>query len=194
MPAGAVQAQFVHFIARNGWLQTDDYSLTEQTAPPGFSKPMISLTFDDGSQGFWDNARGLLNAKGFKTTQYIPTGGLTSTPRDTFMMTPDEITTLAREGHEIGAHSVTHPLLTSLTDAQLAAELGDSKKVLEAIPGVGTVRNFAYPFGDYDARVIKAEEAAGYRSGRSVEEGYNSKLDLESVRHPRPEHHPGHDC
>ena len=51
--------------------------------------------------------------------------------------------------------------------------------ILESLPGVGTVRNFAYPFGDYDARVIAAEEAAGYRSGRSVDEGYNSRLDLE---------------
>lgn len=179
MPAGAVRARFVHFIERNGWLQTDDYSLTEEDAPAGFSKPMISLTFDDGSQGFWDYARDPLKAKGFKTTQYVPTGGLTSIPPDTFMMTPDEITTLAREGHEIGAHSVNHRFMTTLTDAELGAELGDSKEVLEALPGVGTVRNFAYPFGDYDARVIAAEEAAGYRSGRSVEEGYNSKHDLE---------------
>jgi peptidoglycan/xylan/chitin deacetylase (PgdA/CDA1 family) len=179
MPAGAVRAQFVHFIARNGTLETDDYSLTEEAAPAGFSKPMVSLTFDDGSKGFWDNARTPLKDKGFTTTQYIPTGGLTSTPVDDFMMTPDQITTLAHEGNEIGAHSVTHPLMTTLSDAQLASELGDSKKVLEALPGVGTVRNFAYPYGDYDARVIAAEEAAGYRSGRSVEEGYNSTLDLE---------------
>ena len=109
MPAGAIRAQFVHFIARNGWLQTDDYSLTEERAPAGFSKPMISLTFDDGSKGYWDNARPLLKAKGFKTTQYIPTGGLTSNPLDPFLMTPDQITTLAREGNEIGGHSVTHP-------------------------------------------------------------------------------------
>ena len=34
MPAGAVRAQFVHFIARNGWLQTDDYSLTEEERRP----------------------------------------------------------------------------------------------------------------------------------------------------------------
>ena len=180
MPAGTVRARFVHFIARNGWLQTDDYSLTEEDAPAGFNKPMISLTFDDGSKGFWNYARDPLKAKGFKTTQYVPTGGLTSTPRDTFMMTPDEITTLAQEGHEIAAHSVTHPFMTTLTDSELAAELGDSKMILESLPGVGTVRNFAYPFGDYDARVIAAEEAAGYRSGRSVDEGYNSKLDLEA--------------
>src|SRR5688572_9777967 len=97
MPAGTVRARFVHFIARNGWLQTDDYPLTEEDAPAGFRKPMISLTFDDGSQGFWNYARDPLKAKVFKTTQYVPTGGLTSTPRDTFMMTPDEITTLAQE-------------------------------------------------------------------------------------------------
>ncbi len=121
MPAGAVRARFVHFIARNGWLQTDDYSLTEEDAPAGFSKPMISLTFDDGSQGFWDHAREPLKAKGFKTTQYIPTGGLDALPLDRFLMTPAEITTLAREGNEIGAHSVTHPFMTTLTDAQLNA-------------------------------------------------------------------------
>jgi peptidoglycan/xylan/chitin deacetylase (PgdA/CDA1 family) len=179
MPAGTVQAQFAHFIAGNGWLETDDYGLNEQDSPPGFSKPMISLTFDDGSQGDYDNARPLLNAKGFKSTQYIPTAGLTSTPHDPFLMTKDEISTLAREGNEIGGHSVTHPMLTTVSDAQLKDELQTSKTVLEAIPGVGTIHNFAYPYGDYDARVIAAEEAAGYRSGRSVEEGYNSKLDLE---------------
>jgi peptidoglycan/xylan/chitin deacetylase (PgdA/CDA1 family) len=179
MPAGAVRARFVHYIARNGWLETDDYSLTEEEAPPGFNRPMISLTFDDGSQGFWDHARNPLNAKGFKTTQYVPTEGLTTIPRNTFLMTPAEITTLASEGHEIGAHSVTHPLMTSLTDKRLEDELVESKEVLEGIPGVGTVRNFAYPFGDYDARVIAAAKDAGYRSARSVEEGYNSKLDLE---------------
>ena len=116
MPAGAVRAQFVHFIAGNGYLETDDYSLTEQADPPGFSKPMVSLTFDDGSQGFWNNARGPLNAKGFKTTQYLPTAGLTSNPLDPFLMTKDEISTLAREGNEIGGHSVTHPFLTTVSD------------------------------------------------------------------------------
>lgn len=179
MPKDAVSAQFVHFIAGNGYLETDDYSLTEQDSPAGFSKPMISLTFDDGSQGDWDNARPLLNAKGYKSTQYIPTAGLVSTPHDSFLMTKDEIQTLAAEGNEIGGHSVTHPMLTTVSDTQLKSELVDSKNVLEAIPGVGTVHNFAYPYGDYDARVIQAEKDAGYRSGRSVEEGYNSRLDLE---------------
>ena len=75
MPAGAVKAQFVHFIARNGRLETDDYSLTEQTAPPGFSKPMISLTFDDGSQGYWDNARVWSTPRGSRPRSTSPPAG-----------------------------------------------------------------------------------------------------------------------
>ena len=104
------------------------------------------------------------------------------------MMTPDQITTLAGEGNEIGGHTVTHRSLTATTDAELADELIASKTQLQAIPGVGTVRNFAYPFGDYDARVIAATQAAGYRSARSVEEGYNSTARSRAVRHPRSEH------
>jgi peptidoglycan/xylan/chitin deacetylase (PgdA/CDA1 family) len=178
MPADVVKARFVHFIAGDGWLRTDDYSLNEQESPPGFGRPMISLTFDDGSQGFWANARQPLKDKGFETTQYVPTKGLTDAS-DPFLMTETEISTLAQEGNEIGGHSETHPYLTKVSNAQLTDELVRSKKTLEGIPGVGTVHNFAYPYGDYDSRVIDYEIAAGYRSGRSVEEGYNSKLDLE---------------
>ncbi len=74
---------------------------------------------------------------------------------------------------------MTHRSLPASTDAELADELIASKNLLQGIPGVGTVRNFAYPFGEYDARVIAATEAAGYRSARSVEEGYNSTVALE---------------
>lgn len=176
MPAGAVYARFVHLINGVGWLQTDDHLMSEQPERPGFSAPMISLTFDDGSAGFWTDALPLLEARNLKTTQYVPTGTLGNDPD---LMTKDQLSTLARTGHEIGAHSVTHPFLTTVSDAQLRAEMVDPKAALEAIPGVGTVTNFAYPFGDYDARVIAAEQAAGYASGRSVEEGYNSRLDTQ---------------
>ena len=188
MPAGAVKAIFVHFIASVGYLETDDYAITEQAAPPGFSSPIVSLTFDDGSQGFYNNALPLITPTGFKTTQYIPTGDLVIGDTS-FMMTPAEISTLAQQGHEIGSHSITHPDLTTCTptcpvvagypSTTLTSELQASKSFLEAIPNVGTVTDFAYPFGSYDANVIAAEKTAGYASGRSVEEGYNTKLDLE---------------
>ena len=110
MPANTARAHFVHFIARDGWLQTDDYFLREEAAQAGFSKPMVNLTFDDGSQGFWDERRQPLKDKGFETTQYTPSLGLTDVPHDPFVMSEDEVP-LAREGNEIGGHSVTHPSL-----------------------------------------------------------------------------------
>ena len=119
----------------------------------------------------------MLNAKGFKTTQYIPTLGLV--PTRTVPDDADEIRTTAAQGHEIGSHSITHPDLTTVSDTQpCRTELVASKSLLENAIGMPVV-NFAYPFGAYDARVIAAMKAAGYRSGRSVEEGYNTKLDLE---------------
>jgi peptidoglycan/xylan/chitin deacetylase (PgdA/CDA1 family) len=176
MPASAVKAYFVHFLARDGMLATDDYSMKETADPPGFSAPMISLTFDDGSHAFYTEALPPLDARGFRTTQYIPTQGLET--GDPWMMTGAQLRELAGQGHEIASHSVTHPLLTEVTDPVLATELGGSKQLLETIAG-RPVTGLAYPYGEYDARVIAAAERAGYTSARSVEEGYNSRLDLE---------------
>ena len=178
MPAGAIRAAFVHFLPGNGFLQTDDYELSEAQTPPGFSRPMVSLTFDDGSRGFYEDALPLLDAKGFKTTQYVPIAGLTTTPPDPFLMSRAQLRELADDGHEIGSHTITHPDLTQLDDADLTRELGEPKTLLEEIAG-RPVTGIAYPFGSYDARVIEKARGLGYESGRSVEEGYNGMLDLE---------------
>jgi peptidoglycan/xylan/chitin deacetylase (PgdA/CDA1 family) len=175
MPADAVRAQFVHFLAADGSLQTDDHSLLATAAPPGFARPMVSLTFDDGSQAFHDDALPVLAAHGFTTTQYVPTRGLGSDP---FLMTPAELRELVAAGHEIGSHTVSHADLTTLDDDALDTELRDSKSQLETVTGA-SVTGIAYPFGSYDARVIATAQALGYTAGRSVEDGYNGPLDLE---------------
>jgi peptidoglycan/xylan/chitin deacetylase (PgdA/CDA1 family) len=63
----------------------------------------------------------------------------------------------------LGAHSVSHPRLTELDDAQLAVEVAGSKAQLEELSGA-PVELFAYPFGDADARVARAVAAAGFRA------------------------------
>jgi peptidoglycan/xylan/chitin deacetylase (PgdA/CDA1 family) len=178
MPADAVRATFAHFIARIGFLAVDDVSMREVAAPPGFSRPMVSLTFDDGSRAFHETALPMLDQKGFKTTQYIPTAGLMSNPPDPWMMTADQIRQMAVGGHEIGSHSVTHPHMMESTPAALTSELQGSRAVLESIAQRRVV-SFAYPYGEYDAGVIAATRAAGYTSGRSVEPGFVSRLDAE---------------
>ena len=69
----------------------------------------------------------------------------------------------------------------ALADTTLAQELGDSKKKLESEIGYG-VPTLAYPFGAYDSTVINAARQLGYKAGRSVDEGYNSRIGLDPFK------------
>jgi peptidoglycan/xylan/chitin deacetylase (PgdA/CDA1 family) len=76
-------------------------------------------------------------------------------------------------GHEIAIHTVTHPRLTQLDSSQVALEVLDDRRALEDLVGY-PVRGMAYPYGDYDTRVIEVLRALGIRYARTTE------------NHPRP--------
>ncbi|WP_313702875.1 polysaccharide deacetylase family protein [Massilia sp.] len=84
------------------------------------------------------------------------------------MLTPEMVVNLDRNGIEIGAHTVTHPILTSLDDASAMQEIRDSKRELEAIVGK-PVTLFAYPNGkvgkDFDQRHVAMVREAGFQAG-----------------------------
>ncbi len=63
----------------------------------------------------------------------------------------------------IGGHGWHHPRLTGCDGAALATELGAARERLAEVVG-RAVELFAYPFGDYDARVLAAVEAAGFKA------------------------------
>lgn len=69
---------------------------------------------------------------------------------------------LLRDGWEIASHTLTHPDLTTLPAARLRAELVRSRAWIRRRLGV-TPEFFCYPAGRYDATVIAAVRAAGYR-------------------------------
>ncbi|WAS91952.1 polysaccharide deacetylase family protein [Nannocystis punicea] len=73
---------------------------------------------------------------------------------------------LAR-AHTLGAHGVTHRPWTALTADELATELIQSREVLEGATDA-RVEFAAYPDGAWDARVIAATRAVGYRAGLIV--------------------------
>ena len=83
------------------------------------------------------------------------------------MLTPEMVVNLDRHGIEIGAHTVTHPILTSLDDASAMQEIRDSKRELEAIVGK-PVTMFAYPNGkvgkDFDQRHVAMVREAGFQA------------------------------
>jgi peptidoglycan/xylan/chitin deacetylase (PgdA/CDA1 family) len=81
------------------------------------------------------------------------------------MLTPEMVVNLDRHGVEIGAHTITHPILSKLDDAAAAREIAGSKHELEDLIGK-PVRMFAYPNGkvgkDYDARHVAMVQKAGF--------------------------------
>ncbi|GAA5873034.1 hypothetical protein JCM16303_006921 [Sporobolomyces ruberrimus] len=56
------------------------------------------------------------------------------------------------DGHEICAHTWSHPYMTSLTNEQAFAELYYSKKAIKDVLGI-TVRCWRPPYGDVDDRI-----------------------------------------
>lgn len=76
-------------------------------------------------------------------------------------------------GIELGSHSKTHPILTTLDDSGLCDELVESRLRLEdALQH--EIDIFCYPNGDVDERVRRSASAAGYRCAVTVEPGFNS--------------------
>ncbi|HEX9153976.1 MAG TPA: polysaccharide deacetylase family protein, partial [Nitrospira sp.] len=77
-------------------------------------------------------------------------------------------------GFETGAHTVTHPILSTLSDEDARREIAHSRSVLESITDK-EVRLFAYPNGrwaqDFDLRHRDIARACGFDAAFSTEPG-----------------------
>ncbi len=93
------------------------------------------------------------------------------TPRG-LMMTPEHVRQLAVRGHEIGSHTMRHPILTHLVPEQLAAELVESRARLQQW-SAQPVEGFCYPNGDTNEQVIAACRDAGYTYACTTRPGRN---------------------
>jgi uncharacterized protein involved in exopolysaccharide biosynthesis/Mrp family chromosome partitioning ATPase/peptidoglycan/xylan/chitin deacetylase (PgdA/CDA1 family) len=69
----------------------------------------------------------------------------------------------------IGSHTVTHPILTQCSDAEVERELVGSKEKLEHWIGKPVV-SFAYPNGSFGERELRLVRRAGYVAAFSVEQ------------------------
>ncbi len=79
-------------------------------------------------------------------------------------------------GIEIGSHTMTHPILTNISDERLRQELHGSKLRLEEALG-RRVEQFCYPNGDNDERVQCEVARAGYRVAVTCVGGLNKRGD-----------------
>ena len=79
---------------------------------------------------------------------------------------PEKIAEVYR-GHEVATHTVTHPHLTNLPDAQVLDEVLTDRRNLESLVGY-PVRGLAYPCGSVDQRVMDLLKGCGIVYARAV--------------------------
>jgi len=95
------------------------------------------------------------------------------------MMTDDQVKSLNNSGIDIGAHTMSHPILSTLELGQVKEELKGSKAHLEAMLGV-PVRHFAYPNGrpgiDYRMEHRDLVEIEGFDAAVSTQWGVASGM------------------
>jgi peptidoglycan/xylan/chitin deacetylase (PgdA/CDA1 family) len=84
----------------------------------------------------------------------------------------DQARRMEADGVEIGSHTKTHPILTSVSDSRLLSELAESRARLEAMLG-HEINLLCYPNGNHDGQVRRAAVASGYLCAVTVELGFN---------------------
>lgn len=93
------------------------------------------------------------------------------------MMTSEEVRGLGQYGIEVGAHTVSHPILTMLDKGDAYNEIRDSKLVLEGLIGE-KVQLFAYPNGrpteDYDRAIRDMLPEIGFTGAVNTALGVSS--------------------
>ena len=128
---------------------------------PGGKRKCLVMSYDDGSE----HDRRLVevfNRYGVRGSFHLNSGKLGMAHH----VRHDEVAPLY-EGHEVSSHTVNHPYLTQLPDDRVRREVLDDKKALEDVVG-RPVRGLAYPFGDYDDRIVSLASEAGMEYGRTI--------------------------
>jgi peptidoglycan/xylan/chitin deacetylase (PgdA/CDA1 family) len=100
-------------------------------------------------------------------------------PHD-LMVTSQDVKAMRQTGMQIGAHTVSHPILARLTDEQARQEILDSKSFLEQLLGE-RVGLFAYPNGkpleDYTPQTVDVVRSLGFDAAVSTQWGASSAGD-----------------
>ena len=170
------------FNRQINWLLENDYSVIslsalvegiKQGSTDQLTKKVV-LTFDDGYQDFIENAVPILDDKNLAATVFLVTGmlgGVSSwnPPWDKeSLMDVGSIREIIASGIIVGSHTVTHPKLNMLSLNDIKAEL---KASYDALQGLGqTFCSLAYPYGQWDDRVIDVVKETGYECALAVGE------------------------
>lgn len=124
---------------------------------------IVTTSWDDGHELDLKLAK-LLKKYGIRGTFYISPRNREFREED--LLSDEEIIKLNKD-FEIGAHSMTHPRLTKISEREAFDEIIDSKKYLEKLLGE-EVRCFCYPRGKYNKKIMELVGKAGFYYSRTM--------------------------
>jgi peptidoglycan/xylan/chitin deacetylase (PgdA/CDA1 family) len=135
-------------------------------------KPVV-LTFDNGYQSQFTQALPVLRRFGWVADENIQITGL---PPSQGGLGEQEVREMVAAGWELDTQGFSHADLITLDAEQLHHEVAEAREVLRRRYGV-PVNWFCYPSGHYDATVVAAVRAAGYRGSTTVIPGWAHRED-----------------
>jgi peptidoglycan/xylan/chitin deacetylase (PgdA/CDA1 family) len=136
-------------------------NITYSFYPEG-RKKALTMSYDDG-QIYDRRLVEIFNTYGIKGTFHLNAGVLDQDP----FVSSREVFALY-SGHEVSAHSFTHPYLTMMPDEMIAYEILEDRRKLEELTGC-LVRGMSYPFGAYSERLLRLLPGLGIEYSRIVQ-------------------------
>ena len=133
--------------------------------PPG--KPIV-ISFDNGYESQYHKAMPVLRAMGWVGVENLQLSGL---PPSQGGLSHAEVRALVRDGWELDTQGYSHADLITLDASELHFQVAQARATLRALYHVGA-EWFCYPSGHYDATVIAAVRAAGFRGSTTVTPGW----------------------
>lgn len=138
-------------------------------APSALPIGAVTFQFDDGHIS-GRTAEDILTARSFVGSQAIVTNWI----NDDDSLSAADLKRIQGKGWDILSHSLNHPYMSQLTDAQATNQLTRSRTKLQSL-GL-TVDAFAWPYGDYNQKLVGFAQAIPYTSTRGYFDGDNPIL------------------
>jgi peptidoglycan/xylan/chitin deacetylase (PgdA/CDA1 family) len=141
---------------------------------------VFGITFDDGYENNLRCALPTLKRFGFSSTCYIVANqvgktnswdlerGVIQVP----LMDAQQLKAWVDAGQEVGSHTLNHANLETLSEAEQAIEISQSKTQLEAlVQQKAGVQHFCYPYGGLNKTAVQNVRAAGYLTATTTVRG-----------------------
>ena len=141
---------------------------------------VFGITFDDGYENNLRCALPILKQHGFSSTCYVVANhvgktnswdlerGVIQVP----LMDATQLQAWVDAGQEVGSHTLNHANLETLSNAEQAMEISQSKLQLESfVQQKSGVQHFCYPYGGLNKTAVQNVRSAGYLTATTTVRG-----------------------